>query len=386
MSSTQGPSDYSRNRPFRATLIERRALNRPGSDKDTRHLVLDLSGSGIKYRCGDALGLHPSNHPEVVEAFLQLACLDGDAVVTSTTGASRSLRDELSHGVTLNRAGKKWVKALAQKLAGQSVAEPLNEVIADEAKLEEFVHSRDYVDVLREFPGAPFTPQEIVGLINRIQPRLYSIASGPTSFPDQVHLTVALLEYSSHGRRKTGLASGYLAEGVSVGSSVPVYIQPTRHFHLPEDNSRDVIMVGPGTGIAPFRAFLQERQAIGATGRNWLFFGDQHRATDYLYEDELEEWHRQGFLTRRDLAFSRDQAQKVYVQHRMLEQGATLWDWLQNGAYFYVCGDAKRMARDVHETLIKVAETFGQLSREAASNYVDVVLAQTEKRYLKDVY
>jgi sulfite reductase (NADPH) flavoprotein alpha-component len=220
-----------------------------------------------------------------------------------------------------------------------------------------------------------------------VAPRLYSIASSLLAHPGEVHLCVAVVRYDTHGRPKKGLASGFLADHAGLfAKTVPVYVQPSRHFRLPADGSVDIIMCGPGAGIAPFRAFLEHRIAQGATGRNWLFFGEQHSGTDFLYGKELQAWHRQGVLQRLDLAFSRDQAHKVYVQHRMLEQAAQLWEWLQKGAYFYVCGDARHMAKDVHHTLIQIAREQGGLSDTAAAEYVNVTLMKTEKRYLRDIY
>ena len=257
--------------------------------------------------------------------------------------------------------------------------------MSDEAQLDQYVFTRDYIDVLNDFPQATFSEEEFMGLLTRANPRLYSIASSPVKHPNEVHLTVAVVRYKTHDRTKLGLASGYLGCCVPFENKVPVYVQPTRHFHLP-DSTTAMIMVGPGTGIAPFRAFLEHRQAHGHKGKNWLFFGDQKAATDFLYGEEFEEYQKQGFLTRLDTAFSRDQAHKIYVQNRLLENSAELWKWLQEGAYFYVCGDAKRMARDVHQALIDIAQKEGSLTPEAAKEYIEVTLTKTEKRYLKDVY
>jgi sulfite reductase (NADPH) flavoprotein alpha-component len=252
----------------------------------------------------------------------------------------------------------------------------------------DYIDTRDYVDILKEFTQAEFeSPADFVAQLTPVAPRLYSIASSLLAHPGEVHLCVAVVRYDTHGRPKKGLASGFLADHTDMFvNNIPVYVQPSRTFRVPADGSRDIILCGPGAGVAPFRAFLEHRLAQGATGRHWLFFGEQHRATDFLYGDEWLEYQRRGKLHRLDLAFSRDQARKVYVQHRMRESARELWGWLQNGANFYVCGDAKHMAKDVHQTLIDIAHSQGGLSPEAAAQYVNVTLMKTEKRYLRDVY
>jgi sulfite reductase (NADPH) flavoprotein alpha-component len=261
--------------------------------------------------------------------------------------------------------------------------------IADNGTLlSEFVETRDYVDILSEFDEARFeSPESFLAQLSPIPPRLYSIASSLAAHPDEVHLCVAIVRYETHGRKKTGLCSGFLADQVRLATpEIPVYVQESKSFRLPSDSARDIIMIGPGTGIAPFRAFLEQRAADGATGRNWLFFGEQHRATDFFYEQEFSALQKQGRLHRMDLAFSRDQPQKIYVQDRMKEQARELWAWLQAGAFLYVCGDARRMAKDVHQALIDIAAAQGGLPPEAAADYINVTLMRTEKRYLRDVY
>ena len=364
---------FSRNNPFSSQLKENRCLNQKGSSKDTRHIVIELGSSGPTYTCGDSLGVLPRNPDSLVREFTQRLGLHEDAALHETIATS----------AVLNRVGKKFVKAVAEKATG-TARDKLQAICADEKKLDEYVFDRDVVDVLHDAPGVHLEPSEIPNLLNKIAPRLYSIASSPDHRPGEVHLTVALVQYKSHGRTKRGLASGYLAD-LSGTTSIPVYVQPTRHFHLPAPD-RDIIMVGPGTGIAPFRAFLQHRARHGHTGRNWLFFGDQHAKTDFLYADEFSDAQKAGHLHKLSTAFSRDQADKIYVQHRMEEEGAELWRWLQNGAYFYVCGDAKRMAKDVHAALIKIAVQHGGKTPEQAEEWVSVTFSKTEKRYLKDVY
>jgi len=367
------PATFSRTNPFASQLRENRPLNQKGSIKDTRHIVIELGSSGPTYQCGDSLGVLPRNPETLVREFTQKLGLHDDA----------NLHETLATSAILNRVGKKFVKAVAEKAPG-AAKDKLQAICADEKKLEEYVFDRDVVDVLQDAPGVHLEPSEIPGLLNKIAPRLYSIASSPDHSHGEVHLTVAVVQYSSHGRTKQGLASGYLAN-LPEKSSVPVYVQPTRHFHLPAPD-RDIIMVGPGTGIAPFRAFLQHRSKHGHTGRNWLFFGDQHAKTDFLYGDEFAAAQKSGHLHKLSTAFSRDQAEKVYVQHRMEEEGAELWRWLEQGAYFYVCGDAKRMAKDVHAALLKIVSQHGGKTPEQAEEWVSVTFAKTEKRYLKDVY
>ena len=376
---------WTRSNPFVARISENRLLSKPGSNKDTRHIVVDIEGSNLAYHIGDSLGVFAKNPANLVDELLRLLKIDPSAAIAGPTG-NVALRDALITGYTLNRVGKKFVKGLVDRLPAGQKKDSLAAIIADEKALEEYVFTRDYVDVLIEYPGVVLTADELVGLINKSAPRLYSIASSASVYPDHVHLTVAVVRYQTHNRWKLGLASGYLSDHCSVGSrEVPVFVQPTKHFHLPGDDV-PIIMVGPGTGIAPFRAFLQERKHRGAKGRNWLFFGDQQRVYDYLYEEEFADFQHGGILTRLDTAFSRDQEHKVYVQDRMRENGAELWKWLQEGAIFYVCGDAKRMARDVHQALIDIAAQHGGMPPEKAVEYIEQTFAKTEKRYLKDVY
>ena len=367
------PPAFGRNNPFASKLRENRHLNQQGSSKDTRHIVIELGSSGPTYQCGDSLGVLPRNPEALVREFTQKLGLHND----------EALHETLATSAILNRVGKKFVKAVAEKATG-TAKDKLQAICSDEKKLDEYVFDRDVVDVLHDAPGVHLEPSEIPGLLNKIAPRLYSIASSPDHRTGEVHLTVAVVQYASHGRTKQGLASGYLAN-LADQASVPVYVQPTRHFHLPAPD-RDVIMVGPGTGIAPFRAFLQHRAKHGHSGRNWLFFGDQHAKTDFLYSEEFSAAQKSGHLHKLSTAFSRDQADKIYVQHRMEEEGPELWRWLEKGAYFYVCGDAKRMAKDVHASLLKIVSQHGGKTPEQAEEWVSVTFAKTEKRYLKDVY
>ena len=373
-------SAYSRKNPFPARLSKVAPLTRGGSGKETMHFEVSLAGSGLVYEAGDSLGVFPTNNPAQVEAVLAAAGLSGDEQVES---AGTTLREVLSHHVTLREPSRQMLAAILEK--DPSTAFRLSELIDPEAKsvMDDWVDGREVVDILEMFPGAKFNAEELVKVLRKLQPRLYSIASSPKVHPEAAHLTVAVVRYELHGRQRQGVASTYLADRVDA-HPFPVFIHSAKHFRPPENAGLPLIMVGPGTGIAPFRAFLQEREATGAAGRTWLFFGDRHRATDFLYEDEITGWQNKGVLHRLDTAFSRDQTDKVYVQNRMLENAAELWKWLEEGASFYVCGDASRMAKDVDQALHRIIGQAGGKSEEDAAAYVEEM--KKSKRYRKDVY
>ena len=384
MSTPPPPSVFNRANPYKARLTANYSLSGEGSNKDTRHLVVHLGDSGISYVPGDSLGVVPRNFSRTVDELLPHLGIDPETPVELPTGA-QSIRNILINGHILNRVNKKFVKAVLERLPEGTRKTALAEIVGNDEALDDYVFTRDYTDVLAEYP-VQFTAAEFIPLANKVAPRLYSIASSPKAHPGEVHLTVAVVKYHTHGREKFGLASGYLAHGQDLNKDeIPVYIQPTKHFHMPAPDAA-MIMVGPGTGIAPFRAFLEEREVEGATGKNWLFFGDQKKSSDFLYEAQFADLQRKGILTKFDTAFSRDQAEKIYVQNRMHENAAELWKWLQDGAYFYICGDAKRMAKDVHQMLITIAQEQGGMTPEKAKEYIEVQFAKTEKRYLKDVY
>ncbi len=381
-------SPYSRKNPFWAELVGHERLTRPGSSKDTRHFVLNLAESGLSYTPGDSLGTFGRNSPAVVDELLELLQFDPETPVNDPKGQPVTLRTTLLVDYTINRANRKVISGLAQRIPQGEQRNRIMEILDNSDELCQYINTRDYVDVLKEFGEARFeTPEAFLAQLTPVSPRLYSIASSPAMHRGEVHLCVAIVRFDTHGRAKKGHASGFLADHANLFvKDVPVYVQESRTFRLPKDPAADIIMVGPGAGIAPFRAFLEQRIFDGAPGRNWLFFGEQHRATDFLYEEELVRWHRQGKLHRLDLAFSRDQDHKIYVQHRMMEQASELWRWLQDGAYFYVCGDAKHMAKGVHQALIDIAQKEGRMAAEAAAEYVNTTLMKTEKRYLRDVY
>ncbi|WP_271408515.1 sulfite reductase subunit alpha [Pseudomonas sp. Q1-7] len=373
-------SGYSRQRPLASRLLRNPVLNAPGSAKETRQVVLDLKDSGLSYQAGDALGVWPSNCPSLVNEILAALALDADQVVELADQGALPLASALARHFEIARITPELLRFVAERSASPELARLLEP--ANKAELDDWLWGRQLADLLRAFPvrvGA----DELLGRLKRLQPRLYSIASSPLAHPQEVHLTVSTLRYQCGERDRVGVCSAFLADRAAAGE-VPIFIQKSAHFRVPADPERPMIMVGPGTGIAPFRAFLQEREATGAKGRNWLFFGEQREAADFYYREELQAWHASGHLTRLDTAFSRDQAEKLYVQQRMLEQGAELWRWLEDGAHFYVCGDASRMARDVDAALKAVVREHGRMSAAQAEAYVSAMAR--DKRYVRDVY
>lgn len=387
MQPTSNPSPYTKDNPFPARILENRPLSKPGSDKDTRHFVLSLAGSGIEYQAGDSLGVYPINPPKEVEDVLRrLGATGQERVILPRAEAPVPLKLALVANLALNGPTRKILETMHQRAADSEERERLGKLLAPEGavSLKAYLESRHYVDVLGDFPGVRLTPQEFVDHLRRLTPRLYSIASSPKAHPGEVHLTVVVVRYHMNGRDRVGVCSSFLADRVKeIETLVPVFLAQS-HFRPPADGARDCIMVGPGTGIAPFRAFVEERSATCAAGRNWIFFGDQREATDFLYEDEWKAALGDGRLHRLDAAWSRDQQQKIYVQDRMREQGGELWRWLEGGAHLYVCGDAKRMAKDVDAVLHEIVAREGGMSPEAAVDYVKRL--KKELRYQRDVY
>ena len=373
---------YDKKNPFPSTLKRRVLLNKDGSAKETIHLEMCLAGSGLEYLPGDSLAIIPANSAQVVEQVIEAGGFDAGEMVELKSGTTKPLGEAFATDLDITGITKNILKkynAFAQSEKLESLLDPENK-----AELDDYLWGREVIDMLTDFPVQGLAASDFCGTLRKLLLRLYSIASSPKAHPDEVHLTIAVVRYHSHGRDREGVCSTYTADRVSEGGTMPVYVHISRTFKLPEDGDTPIIMVGPGTGIAPFRAFVEERAAIGATGKSWLFFGDQHQATDYLYGDEWERYVGDGKLSRIDLAFSRDQEHKVYVQHRMLEHAAEMYSWFNDGAVFYVCGDASRMAKDVHEALITIAEKEGGKSREDAEAWVKQL--HTDKRYLKDVY
>lgn len=380
--STQtAESTYSRTNPFRAEVLDNLNLNGRGSNKETRHLELSLEGSGISFQPGDSLGIYPENDPELVSLLLEeLKWNPEESVSINKQGEVLSLKDALTTYYEITTL----TKPLLEKAAKLTANSDLEELLKDSEKVKAYLEGHDLLDVVREFGPVNSSPQEFVSILRKMPARLYSIASSLTANPDEVHLTIGAVRYHAHGRDRKGVCSIFTADRLQSGDNVPIYIQHNENFKLPVNPETPIIMVGPGTGVAPFRSFMQEREEVGAEGKSWMFFGDQHFVTDFLYQTEWQKWLKDGVLTRMDVAFSRDTAEKVYVQHRMLEQSKELFQWLQAGAVVYICGDEKHMAHDVHQTLIGIIEKEGSLSREEAEAYLADM--QQQKRYQRDVY
>jgi len=374
---------YTRANPFPARLVVNRRLSGPESEKDTRHFELDLTGWGLSFEVGDSLAVYPTNEPELVDEIIHTIGATGDEQVPRPKGEATTLREALLRDYSVKQPTPKFLKAIAQRA---SAAPTLSYLLAADRKqdLETYLWGMEIVDFLSEHPSARFAPEEFVGLLTKLQPRLYSVASSLKAYPDQVHFIVDVVRYESHGRIRRGVCSAFLAERAD-DVPVPVFPSVAKHFHLPERPETPIIMVGPGTGIAPFRAYLQERKATGAKGKNWVFFGSQHESCDFAYGDEFNAFMKEGLLARLDCAWSRDQAQKVYVQHKMAENAPEIWKWIDaQGAHFFVCGDARRMAKDVDATLRKIVQEQGGKSVEQANEYVEKL--KNEKRYKRDVY
>lgn len=374
--------EYGKKNPFPSEVLEHVVLNGEGSSKETLHIGLGLEGSGLVYEPGDALAVVPVNAPDVVEAVLKAAKLTGTETIEVKGEGSKLLADALREDFDITAVSR----AVLTKLQALTGSSDLAALLAEDAKekLRDWNHGREIVDALETFAPEGLGAQNLAGILRKLPPRLYSIASSPIAHPGEVHLTIAAVRYQSHGRERKGVCSTYFADHVKPGGQVQVFVQPNKHFRLPESGETPVIMVGPGTGVAPFRAFIEHRAALGHPGRNWLFFGDQRYTYDFLYQLEWQDHLKSGALTHLDVAFSRDQPEKVYVQHKMLDHAKELYAWLEEGAHFYVCGDATRMANDVHEALVSIVQKQGARTREAAEAYVEDL--KKSKRYQRDVY
>ena len=381
-SYSAGGVEYGKKNPFPAELTARVMLNGEGTQKETWHYELSLEGSGLNYEPGDILGVVPHNAPDMVAGILKAAGLSGEEEVEVKQVGSKSLADALRENLDITSLSRSVLSKLAEIVSSSS----LDELLTEEKKeaFKEYVQDRWLVDAIADFASKGLKAEELVGILRKLPPRLYSIASSPLAHPDEVHLTVASVRYEAQGEQRKGVASTYLADLVEEGQPVSVFTQVNKGFRLPESSDTPIIMVGPGTGIAPFRAFVEHRAETESEGKSWLFFGDQRYSYDFLYQLEWQDHLKSGALSRLDVAFSRDQPEKVYVQDKMLENSAELYQWLQEGAHFYVCGDATRMANDVHEALLSIIEKEGALSREAAEDYLSGL--KKEKRYQRDVY
>ncbi|MDA7650999.1 flavodoxin domain-containing protein [Akkermansiaceae bacterium] len=372
---------YGKKRPFPSPILNSYNLNKEGSQRETYHIEFSLDGSNLAYEAGDALSVFSHNPASAVDEILKNLPFNVKEDVPLPGGGEASLREALITSYDIRSLNK----PLLQKWQSRSGSPFLRGLVDGGSKddFEDFCWGRELVDLVTEHPADFADGEEFVSVLKKLQPRLYSIASSPKAHPGEVHLTVAIVRYNSYDRDRGGVCSTFLSD--RVGDVAPgVFVHHNKAFRLPEDLSKDVIMVGPGTGIAPFRAFLEERKATEAAGRNWLFFGNPHAASDFIYEDEIRQMEKEGVINELSLAFSRDQAEKVYVQDRMLESGKELWDWLQGGGYFYVCGDASRMAKDVDKALHTIAQEHGGLSEEDAIAYYKEL--KKEKRYARDVY
>jgi len=364
---------WSKAQPFEAEITQLVSLNSSRSGKVTAHVELSLAGSGLVFEPGDSLGIVPENHPAMVEAVLAAAGIDADAAFDGST-----IQDALGHRFDITTLTRPVVEAHARLTEDAKLR-----ALAEGDKLARYLEGRHIVDLLEDFPHA-LTPEQLTSILRRLPPRLYSVASSLKATPDEAHLLVGLVRYTSHGRERSGVASSFVAERLKAGDRLKVYVKPNKYFRLPAEPERPVIMIGPGTGVAPFRAFLQERRATGARGPNWLFFGDRRYTHDFLYQLDWQDFKKDGVLSRIDLAFSRDQPEKVYVQHRMWERRRELFAWLEDGAHVYVCGDEKRMAKDVDAALHRIVEDAGARSAHDAAAYVADLKRQS--RYQRDVY
>ncbi|MCX7084953.1 MAG: sulfite reductase flavoprotein subunit alpha [Methylococcales bacterium] len=371
--------EFNRKNPFPAKLLVNRLLTDASSSKETRHYEISIAGSGLSYEAGDALCVVPTNCPNLVADIIKALNCTADQEVTVNSELV-VLAEALQNQFEIKTPSKEFIQELATRSGNQE----LNGILGDKDKLSDYLWGRDTLDLLLQNPTAEFTSAEFVNLLKPLQHRAYSISSSGKQHPETVHLTVASVRYDSFDRNHKGVCSTFLADLVDAETPVRTFFTPNKVFRVPDDNSLPMIMVGPGTGIAPFRAFLQERDFRKASGKNWLFFGDRNAETDYIYRDELEAYQTSGLLTHLDLAFSRDQEAKIYVQDRMIEQGAELFQWLEQGGYFFVCGDAYRMAKDVDLALHKVIAQHGNLSDQQAIDYVNQL--KKDKRYVRDVY
>jgi sulfite reductase (NADPH) flavoprotein alpha-component len=375
-------STYTRTNPFPARLVANRSLCGEGSDKDTRHFELDLKGWGLNYDVGDSMTVWPTNDPTLIDEIINKLGAKGDEPVKSPVRET-TLREALFRDCRITQTTPKFLKAIAERAVNG--APLLSELLKPERKqdLDTYLWGMEVIDFLIEHPSIKWTPQDLVDTLAKLMPRLYSISSSLKAHADRVHFTIDVVHYESRGRKRKGVCSTFLAERAQ-NAPIPVFPNASK-FKLPEDGNTPIIMVGPGTGIAPFRAYLQERKAIGAKGKNWLFFGSQHEHCNYFYKEEMSDLKRDGVLSRFDCAWSRDQAAKSYVQNKMLECGAEIWKWMDSeGAHLFVCGDARRMAKDVDAALRKIIQEKGGKSESETNEYVEKL--KSDKRYKRDVY
>lgn len=376
-------STYSRTKPFQAEILENLNLNGRGSNKETRHLELSLEGSNLEYEPGDSLGIYPTNDEKLVDELIAAANWNPEETVhVNKQGERRALREALITHFEITVLTKPLVQKVADLVGNPKLVELV--ATGNDQALKAYIEGRDLLDLVKDFGPFDTPVNEFVALLRKIPARLYSIASSSKANPDEVHLTIGTVRYEAHGREREGVCSVKCAERLEPGSYAPVYVQRNDNFKLPENPDAPIIMIGPGTGIAPFRSFMEEREEIGAEGKSWLFFGDQHFVTDFLYQTEWQRWLKDGVLTKMDVAFSRDTEEKVYVQHRMLEKSDEIFRWLEEGAVVYICGDEKNMAADVHAALETILQEEGAMTAKEATEYLADM--QRQKRYQRDVY
>jgi sulfite reductase (NADPH) flavoprotein alpha-component len=373
---------YTRENPFFAPLVDKRPLTGDVSSKQTMHLAFSIADSNLKYEAGDACGVVPQNDHALVAEIIAALNFSPETPVQLPKCGSTSLSDALTNHLQITRLNRKMIEAYATIGNCQQLFELL--VPDQQARLEKYTWDRGLIDLIHDYPGVLHNPADLVAMLPKLAPRLYSISSSPFAHAGEIHTTIAVVRYRSHNRERGGVCSTLLADRTSTGERRPIYIHPNKKFRLPAAQDTPIVMIGPGTGIAPFRGFLHQRRALAATGKNWLFFGERSASSDFLYREELESMLADGHLTRLDTAFSRDQERKIYVQDRMAEQGAQLWSWMQDGASIYVCGDASRMAKDVDAALHSIVEKQGGMGEEAAQEYVQAM--KDEHRYHRDVY
>ena len=382
LEATPARETWNRNHPYPATVLENRLLTGPGSEKETRHIELALGDSGIRYEPGDSAGIQPVNPCEAVDEVISRLQFRGDEPVTDFYGKATTVREALTSWLMIGKLSSSTVRQWAAISGHPEIAGLVQ--AGNKEKLDAYLWGREFIDLLVHAPAPLADPQQIFKLLPRLAPRLYSISSSQALRPDAIHMSVRVVKYQTHGRDRFGVCSTHMGERTPKGGILPTFIHSNQLFRLPADKSLPVIMVGPGTGVAPFRAFLEHKQAGIGTWPMWLFFGDQRASQDFLYEEELVAWTKNGILQRLDTAFSRDQAFKIYVQDRIRENSAELWKWLDQGAYFYVCGDSKRMAPDVEAALLQAIADHSGKGSECAAEYLAAMKKQ--KRYLRDVY
>ncbi len=373
---------FTRDNPVLAPVVDKRRLTEKDSSKATLHLAFSTEGTGITYEAGDACGVIPKNDLNLVAEILQAAGFNGNERVNCGKVGATTLHDAFTHHLQITRLNRRIVT----DYANLGRCSKLLELVGPDkqAQLDGYVYNRGLIDLLLEFPAVVDDASDLVAMLPKLTPRLYSISSSPAAHEGEIHATVAVVRYHAHNRERGGVCSTLFADRASLSDRLPIYIQPNKRFRLPQDSTAPIIMIGPGTGVAPFRGFLHERRALGAKGRNWLFFGERSASSDFLYREELEGMYADGHLTRLDTAFSRDQEQKIYVQDRIQEHAAAFWSWLQEGASVYVCGDASRMAKDVHSAIRTVIAGQGAMSGEGAEEYLHSLKEQ--HRYHRDVY